>query len=175
MTNLTLQLQQPETNQEEIVFIFGNGFRMIINGQGKPEFFNDKHELVTDVNERMTMQEKLVLPLIKKLSASWKQEWADAYQLGDRMPDTSYYMGISEDTFTHFFLFIDNIGENEYADVVSIEKGENILREKCNNKEKFHGHNFSEFHEEKEIIQSYRKNTADGGLRRLTRKELEQV
>ncbi len=95
--------------------------------------------------------------------------------LGQRMPDTSYYMGVSEDTGTDFFLFIESAGKNKTADVVTFNQGTKIMQEKHMNNETFRGHKYSEFQEESAIIASYKNITADGGIRRLTNREWSQV
>lgn len=96
-------------------------------------------------------------------------------QIGDQMPDTSYYMGVSEDTGTDFFLFIQSAGQSKTADIVSFDKGTDLLKKKYKNNETFHGHKFSAFQLESEIIQAQQVGKADGGNRRLTQKELAQV
>jgi hypothetical protein len=201
MTNPAIVETVAVASQEELT-LSGYGFRMVVNGHAKPQIFNDKNEPVIDVNERMAAQRKLVLPLVQKLGASWQQELADLAaatqtvtalsssvtqaftandnapkkrELGDKVEDGSYYVGVSKTTGTDLFLFIESVGQNKHVDVVSFNKGTEIMRQKHKQGAEFHGHKFSAQQLENEIVAAQNEGTADGGIRRLTKAELAQV
>ena len=179
----------------------GGGYTLKLNGDGHAYLFNGSEEEIKDIAGRNTALTALsaATPLLAealKNEANERQKEIDLIakmagaataafvpindnqkkpQLGDQMPDTSYYMGVSEDTGTDFYLFIESAGQSKTADVVTFNKGTDILRKKHEKKETFHGHKFSAFQLESEIIQAQKDNKADGGNRRLTKKELAQV
>ncbi len=100
---------------------------------------------------------------------------------GDKMEDGSYYMGISNTTGTGFFVFFENLEEitkialKSHRLEPSFNEAEDFLRKKHQERAKFHGHLFSAQQTRSEIITAKKKGTADGGIRRLTKVECDQM
>jgi hypothetical protein len=91
-------------------------------------------------------------------------------------------MGVSEDTGTDFYLFIENAFDTtkKEAAFTTFNNGTELLNDAHVRGLTLHGRKFSKFQldgegKENEIKKSYHENTEDGGLRRLTTKEWTQV
>lgn len=98
-------------------------------------------------------------------------------QLGDRMEDGSYYMGVSETTGTDFYLFLENATDTtkKTADIMTFNEGTILFLQKHQEQATFHGHSYSAQQLKDEIVAAYKSGTADGGIRRLTDVEWMQV